>query len=248
MGAARVRRAKSWQRSVISDDILWGIRYVSMIPIQLIIFDLDGTLIDSLEDLAAATNHMLTSLGRKPAGLEQVRGYVGQGARRLVAKAMPTATIEEVEIGINLFLTYNEAHIVDRTSLYPGAMETLAELRDRGMTMAVVSNKNVALCRKVLSTLDADGYFAAIIGADSLALRKPSPEPLLMVLRELGMAADSALMVGDSINDIAAGNAAGIATVGCTFGYGDFAELENATWKIDSIGELLKLPVLQDRA
>ncbi|MEA5112826.1 MAG: HAD-IIIA family hydrolase [Geobacteraceae bacterium] len=219
-----------------------------MTTIQLIIFDLDGTLIDSLDDLAAATNHMLTSLGRKPVGLDQVRGYVGQGARRLVERAMPAATGEEIEIGINLFVTYNEAHIVDRTRLYLGAMETLSALRDRGMTMAVVSNKNVALCRKVLSTLDADGFFATVIGADSVALRKPSPEPLLMVLRQLGVTADRALMVGDSINDIAAGNAAGIATVGCTFGYGDLAELENATWRIDSVPELLQLPVLRDRA
>lgn len=219
-----------------------------MTPIQLIIFDLDGTLIDSLEDLAAATNHMLTSLGRKPVGLEQVRGYVGKGARRLVEQAMPAATIEEIEIGLNVFLTYNEAHIVDRTRLYPGAMETLAALRDSGMTLAVVSNKNVALCRKVLSTLAADGFFATVIGADSLSFRKPSPEPLIMVLRELGVTADRVLMVGDSINDIAAGNAAGIATVGCTFGYGDIAELENSTWKIDSIDELLKLPVLRDRS
>lgn len=219
-----------------------------MTTIQLIIFDLDGTLIDSLEDLAAATNHMLTSLGRKPVGLEQVRGYVGQGARRLVERAMPVATAEEIEIGINIFLTYNEAHIVDRTRLYPGAMETLAELRKAGMTMAVVSNKNVALCRKVLSTLDADGFFATVIGADSTALRKPSPEPLLMVLRKLGVAADRALMVGDSINDIAAGNAAGIATVGCTFGYGDMTELEDATWRIGSIPELLEVPALRDRS
>lgn len=219
-----------------------------MTSIQLIIFDLDGTLIDSLDDLAAATNHMLTSMGRKPVGLDQVRGYVGQGARRLVERAMPVATAEEIEIGLNIFLTYNEAHIVDRTRLYPGVRETLSELRDAGVTMAVVSNKNVALCRKVLTTLDADRFFDAVIGADSLALRKPSPEPLFMVLRQLGAPSDRALMVGDSINDIAAGNAAGIATVGCTFGYGDLKELENATWRIDSVPELLRLPFLRDRS
>src|SRR5512137_1608621 len=125
-----------------------------MTSIKLIIFDLDGTLIDSLDDLAAATNHMLTSMGRKPVGLDQVRGYVGQGARRLVERAMPAATAEEIEIGLNVFLTYNEAHIVDRTRLYPGVRETLSELRDAGVAMAVVSNKNVALCLKVLKTLD----------------------------------------------------------------------------------------------
>ncbi|HOI15211.1 MAG TPA: HAD hydrolase-like protein, partial [Geobacteraceae bacterium] len=99
-----------------------------MDTIDLIIFDLDGTLIDSLDDLADATNHMLTSLGRKAVSLDQVRGYVGQGARRLVEKAMPDAVAEEIEIGLSVFLAYNEEHIVDKTRLYPGVEETLSAL------------------------------------------------------------------------------------------------------------------------
>jgi phosphoglycolate phosphatase len=101
---------------------------------------------------------MLTSLGRKPATLEQVRGYVGQGARRLVERAMPNAAAEEIEIGISVFLAYNEEHIVDKTRLYPGVVETLSALRRAGKTLAVVSNKNVSLCSKVLTTLEADRY------------------------------------------------------------------------------------------
>ena len=196
-----------------------------MDTIDLILFDLDGTLIDSLDDLADATNHMLTSLGRKGASLEQVRGYVGQGARRLVERAMPDAPAEEIEAGLSLFLAYNEEHIVDKTRLYPGVAETLAALRRAGKTLAVVSNKNVALCRKVLTTLKADCHFACIVGADSLTERKPSPEPLFKVMADLGFSPGQTAIVGDSINDIAAGKAAGIATVGCTFGYGGRAEI-----------------------
>ncbi len=219
-----------------------------MEKIRLIIFDLDGTLIDSLDDLAAATNHMLTSLGRKTASREQVRGYVGQGARRLVEKAMPNAVPEEIEIGLSLFLDYNEEHIVDRTRLYPGVRETLNTLRDTGVAMAVVSNKNVALCRKVLITLDAESYFATVIGADSLKFRKPSPEPLLMVLRDLGIPSGQAVMVGDSCNDIDAGRAAGVPTIGCTWGYGDPRELKDAEYLIDSFPEILDLPIFQHRS
>jgi phosphoglycolate phosphatase len=214
--------------------------------IDLILFDLDGTLIDSLDDLANATNHMLLSLGRPAATQEQVRSYVGQGARRLVERAMPDAAVDEIEQGLSLFLDYNEEHIVDRTRLYPGAAEMLTALRDAGLTLAVVSNKNVALCTKVLTTLEADGFFACVIGADSLAERKPSPEPLLKVLRDLGVPPERAVMVGDSINDIAAGQAAGMATIGCTFGYGDLAEIEDADFLIDSLPELLKLPLLSE--
>jgi len=214
-----------------------------MDTIDLIIFDLDGTLIDSLADLADATNHMLTSLGRKAASLEQVRGYVGQGARRLVERAMPDAVAEEIEIGLSVFLAYNEEHIVDKTRLYPGAEETLSILRDSGKTLAVVSNKNVALCRKVLNTLKADGFFQCIIGADSLRERKPSPEPLRKVMGDLGFIPERTAMVGDSINDIAAGKAAGILTIGCSFGYGDRSEIAGADYIIETPSALLKLPL-----
>jgi len=219
-----------------------------MIPVKLIIFDLDGTLIDSLDDLAAATNHMLTSLGRTPVSRDRVRGFVGQGARRLAEKAMPNAAPEEIEIGLSLFLAFNEEHIVDRTRLYPGVRETLTLLREKGLILTVVSNKNVALCRKVLSTLGAEEFFAAVIGADSLALRKPSAEPLLMVLREFDVAAGNAVIVGDSINDIAAGKAANMRTVGCTFGYGDPSEIEDADFLIGTLPELLELPLFTTTA
>ena len=110
--------------------------------------------------------------------------------------------------------------------------------------MAVVTNKNVSLSRTLLATLDLDGFFHGIYGADSLPARKPSPEPLLHVMAEFGFSADATLMVGDSINDIAAGNGAGVATVGCTWGYGSAAELITAAWRIDSFVELLSLPPL----
>jgi len=209
--------------------------------IELILFDLDGTLIDSLDDLANATNHMLLSLGRAAVTREQVRGYVGQGARRLVERAMPDAATEEIERGLSLFLVYNEEHIVDRTRLYPGVVETLTTLRNAGMTLVIVSNKNVALCCKVLKTLGADGFFASVIGADSLPERKPSPEPLLKVLRDFGIPPERAVMVGDSVNDIAAGKAAGMVTIGCTFGYGEMAEIADADYLIDSLPGLLEL-------
>ena len=209
--------------------------------IELVLFDLDGTLIDSLDDLANATNHMLLSLGRAAVTREQVRGYVGQGARRLVERAMPDAATDEIERGLSLFLVYNEEHIVDRTRLYPGVVETLTTLRNADMTLVIVSNKNVALCCKVLKTLGADGYFASVIGADSLPERKPSAEPLLKVLRDFGIPPERAVMVGDSVNDIAAGKAAGMVTIGCTFGYGEMAEIADADYLIDSLPGLLEL-------
>jgi phosphoglycolate phosphatase len=212
-------------------------------PIDLIIFDLDGTLIDSLPDLADATNHMLTTLGRPRIDQDAVRRLVGQGARRLVERALPGASEDVIAQGLDLFLDYNHHHIADRTVLYPGVMETLDALKQRGIRMAIISNKNVTLCREVISVLGAEHYFEEILGADSLPFRKPSPEPVLKLLADFELAPERATLVGDSINDIAAGKGAGVVTVGCTWGYGDSEELAEADYRVDSFYELSDIPL-----
>jgi phosphoglycolate phosphatase len=211
---------------------------------KLLIFDLDGTLIDSLADLTDATNHMLGKFRRHALGPEDVRRLVGQGARNLVKRAMPGATPNEVERGLAAFLAYNGAHLADRTRLYPDVPETLARLQAAGSTLAVISNKNEDLCRQVLALLGIDTRFAAVLGADSLPFRKPSPEPVLKLLSDFGVSAGASAMVGDSINDIAAGKGAGVITIGCTYGYGDMAELADADFRIDRFSELVDLPLL----
>jgi phosphoglycolate phosphatase len=212
-------------------------------PNKLLIFDLDGTLIDSLDDLTDATNHMLAGFDRSALTPQEVRLLVGQGARNLVMRAMPGATDDDIERGLAAFIAYNEAHIADRTLPYPGVVETLARLRDGGSPMAIVSNKNVALCRKILAILGIEGYFMAVLGADSLPSRKPSPEPVLKLVHDFGLAPVDAVMVGDSINDIAAGRGAGVVTVGCTWGYGDISELAEADYRIDRFADLPGLPL-----
>jgi phosphoglycolate phosphatase len=214
-------------------------------PISLIIFDLDGTLTDSLDDLTDATNRMLAHLARPSLTSREVRALVGQGARRLVERALPGASGAAIEAGLALFLDYNERHIADKTRLYPGVSETLGVLRAQGKRLAVVSNKNVALCRRLLAALDAGAFFDAVLGADSLPFRKPSPEPLLHLVREFGARPDETAMVGDSINDIAAGLGAGVVTIGCRYGYGEPAELADADYRIDAFAELLGLPLLR---
>jgi phosphoglycolate phosphatase len=212
--------------------------------IKLLIFDLDGTLIDSLPDLVDATNHMRASFGLSPLTGEQVRKLVGQGARSLVARALPSATTEQVEQGLELFIGYNLLHIADKTALYPGVEETLQALEGRGIPLCVLSNKNVALCREVLSRLGIARYFPVVFGADSLPFRKPAPEPVLALLKEFSVPAGECAMVGDSINDIAAGQGAGVITVGCDYGYGDSSELEGADYRVADFASLLKLQIM----
>lgn len=215
-----------------------------MASIELVIFDLDGTLVDSIPDLTDAVNEFLRASGRPALAMEDVKRLVGKGARNLVERALGNGTEEEVEKALAIFLAYNDAHIADKTIMYPGVAETLHELRRQGIRMAVVTNKTEFLSRKLLSVIGIDRYFDSILGADSLPFRKPSPEPVLKALADLKIAPSGAIMVGDSINDIAAGRAAGVVTVGCTFGYGTDAELSQAEYRIDSMGQLLQLPIL----
>jgi len=215
-----------------------------MSSIKLLIFDLDGTLIDSLPDLTDATNLIRAGRGLSRLDVEDVRKLVGQGARSLVERALPGATVGEVEEGLDAFLAYSRAHLADKTRAYPGVRETLQALEGLEIPMCVLSNKNVDLCREVLLQLGLGGNFADVFGADSFPFKKPSPEPILALLKEFGVSAGECVMVGDSINDIAAGGGAGVLTVGCSYGYGDLSELIGADYQVADFPSLLELPIL----
>jgi phosphoglycolate phosphatase len=215
-----------------------------MPPIKLLIFDLDGTLIDSLPDLTDAANEVRRHFRLPLLSPEEVRRLVGQGARSLVSRALPIASPAQIEEGLKIFLDYNLAHITDKTRVYPGVPETLEALQGQDLRLCVLSNKNVALCREVLARLGIEKYFPTVMGADSMPYRKPSPEPVLALLKEFGVAARESAMVGDSINDISAGGGAGVVTIGCSYGYGDSTELSGAEFVVPDFPSLLALPIL----
>ena len=206
-----------------------------------VLFDLDGTLVDSLDDLTAAVNHLLADFGKPVLNTDAVRRMIGKGARNLVQQALSTDAPESVERGLQLFLAYNARHIADKSRLYPGARETLEQLAAAGMRLAIVSNKNEALSRLILQTLHVEQFFSVISGGDSHAELKPSPLPLLRVMEQLGTTLESTAMVGDSINDILAGRRAGMITIGCNWGFGDPKELADANRMVASCAELTQL-------
>ncbi|TCP71349.1 HAD family hydrolase [Sphingomonas sp. PP-CE-1G-424] len=209
-------------------------------------FDLDGTLLDTSGDLAAAVNHALITAGRPELSVEQVKPMIGGGARHMLKQGL-TATGGYDEAMLDTLhaklLAYYEANICVLTKPYPGAIEALDALAANGVTLGIVTNKIERFARTVLDQLGLTDRFACILGGDTLAESKPSPMPILKMVRlcrESGSGGGRAAFVGDSIFDIQAGQAAGLPTIACSFGFlmQPVAEL-GADAVIDGYAELL---------
>jgi phosphoglycolate phosphatase len=185
----------------------------------LVVFDLDGTLIDSRADLTAAVNHVLRRSALPELPLEVVVGYVGDGARLLVQRALGAAHHALFDEGFRQFLAYYGAHLLDQTRPYPGVPEMLVALAARGVTPAVLSNKPEAMSRAILDGVGLSSRFAAVLGGDSLPARKPDPVGVKHLCALTGVPAGRVLVVGDSPVDLRTAQAAGVAFCGVAWGF-----------------------------
>lgn len=212
---------------------------------ELIIFDLDGTLIDSTGDIAWAVNRTLNSLGRDGVGTETVKSSVGWGVRSLLENLMPGEDPQVIDEARGVFLEYYGGHLDVETHLYAGAVETLEHFKARGKKLALVTNKPVALTDRVLEAFAINGFFEMVLGGDSLPRKKPHPEPLLKVVEELQVPAERTVFVGDSAIDCETGRRAGIATIGAAYGFRGRGELVEAGCDIviESLDELKEIVV-----
>lgn len=189
-----------------------------------ILFDLDGTLVDSVPDLARCVNAALASVGHAAADEDRVRVWVGNGAARLLHRALtgcPEGVAPAALHGqaMAVFNAHYAAEPCRDSRLYPGVAATLAALAGAGIRLGCVTNKPHRFVGPLLAALGLGGCFASVIGGDSTARLKPDPLPVLAALSGLGVAAERCLLVGDSHIDMAAGRAAGVATVAVTYGY-----------------------------
>ncbi len=193
--------------------------------VKCILFDLDGTLIDSVPDLAVALNKMLVDIELSAVAEELAREWVGNGAAKLVERALCHHGINGDELkeihtkALELFLAHYANCCADKTVLYEGVAEALAEFKHQKITMAIVTNKPRRFIAPILEHLAIDDYFALLLGGDELTHKKPHPEPLLHCIEALNMDACNVLMVGDSRNDIEAARAANIPVVAMNYGY-----------------------------
>jgi phosphoglycolate phosphatase len=190
---------------------------------RLAVFDLDGTLVDSLDDLHASVNHALRVVGLPLRTRDEVRGFVGEGARVLLAKAVSPRD-ELLEQALAAWRAHYEAHCLDRTRAYPGIESLLA---GAGRILAVHTNKPGAMSRKILAGLGLLPRFAAVVGGDD-AQPKPDPTGLLEIMVQVGASPGETVVIGDSRHDVATARAAGVAIVAVTWGLSSRADLAQA--------------------
>lgn len=202
----------------------------------LVIFDLDGTLCDTLEDITGAVNGALVRLGRPPLTPEQVRGRVGHGARVLMQQCLGGSDVD-LETAYRSFLELYRGRCLVKTAPYPGVPEGLARLRN--VPKVVFSNKPVEMTRRIIDGLNLARHFIGVYGAGSFERKKPDPQPIRAILKQHG--SSHGIMVGDSGVDLQAARAAGLPFIGVEYGFGRPEELEGADARARDFGEVVRL-------
>ncbi|MCC6764838.1 MAG: HAD-IA family hydrolase [Deltaproteobacteria bacterium] len=200
-----------------------------------VVLDLDGTLVDTKDDLAAGVNVALGALGLPPEDPRTLLGYVGNGARVLLERALGAAHGDRVEAGLDIFMPWYREHLLDHADVYPGLRAVLERLAGEGAVFSVLTNKPADMSAKILAGLDLEALCPRLIGGDTLPVRKPDPTGLRQLVEAVGVAPAATLMVGDSAVDVATGRNAAIATCAVLWGFngaavrGAGADVEIAT-------------------
>jgi phosphoglycolate phosphatase len=215
---------------------------------NVLLFDLDGTLIDSVPDLALAVNSTLADFKRAQYDEDHIRGWVGNGVGVLMARALSgSSTVDEkldkslIADAVTIFSNYYKQYLCVKSALYKGVKPGLQALKSAGYRLAIVTNKPEQFIPPILDGFEISDLFELKIGGDTLPQKKPHPAQLLLALKELNVSAEESVMVGDSKNDILAAKAAGIDSIGLTYGYnyGENIAACGPDWCFDSFDELV---------
>jgi len=215
---------------------------------NVLLFDLDGTLVDSAPDLALAVNRTLLDFGRAEFNQHTIHHWVGNGAKVLIERALSGSAEIDPQLdpalsqdALAIFLTHYQQCLCVESSLYDDVKDGLLSLKNAGFRLAIITNKPAIFIEPILTGLGINNVFELLIGGDSLPERKPHPAPLHYALEQLKVSAQQCVMIGDSKNDILAAKAANIDSVGLTYGYnyGEDINQYQPQWCFDTFAELL---------
>ncbi|HBY86166.1 MAG TPA: phosphoglycolate phosphatase [Colwellia sp.] len=215
---------------------------------NVLLFDLDGTLVDSAPDLALAVNRTLEDLNKATFDQDTIHHWVGNGAKVLIERALSGSAIIDIELdetltkdALTIFLAHYQQCLCIESVLYDDVREGLLSLKSAGYRLAIITNKPAIFIQPILTGLGIDNLFELLIGGDTLAEKKPHPAQLHYALEQLNVTAEECVMIGDSKNDILAAKAANIDSVGLTYGYnyGEDINQYQPQWCFDTFAELL---------
>lgn len=217
---------------------------------KLLLFDLDGTLINSVPDLASSVNYMLKQMNKDIFEEDIIRQWVGNGAATLVKRALSGIAIvddfvedERYEEALQIFLDYYENNLCQNTYLFENVKPTLEKLKKDGYILTIVTNKPYEFVQPILDTLGLKDIFQECLGANSLKKKKPDPMPLLFLCKKFNVEVSQAVMIGDSKNDIVAANNCSMQSIGVTYGYnyGEEITTYNPTKTINKFEDILNI-------
>ena len=212
-----------------------------MKKISLIVYDFDGTLVDTFADIAGSVNLALTEMGLNPLDKKTIRGNIGSGMFNLMTRSLMKSGCNDIETSVLLFQKHYSLHLLDQTNFYPNGKEIVKYFFDK--KNAILSNKPISFIEKILKALSFSKPFDSIIGGDSLDVKKPDPKGLLLMMNKFSCSPENTLMVGDSAIDIETGKHAGVITCGVTYGLGNLDSLTNSNpdYLIDNLSQLKSL-------
>ncbi len=219
-----------------------------MKSIKFILFDLDGTLVDSLADLTFCVDAMLKFFDLSPSSEEKVCYWIGHGAESLINQALTEAVGKNSadtmhKQAVSVFMDVCKDNLCVRTKLYPQVREALTDFKSKNYKLGCVTNKPESLTRSLLDLMEMNYFFDVVVGGDTMPKKKPDPLPLLFAIEKLGFDPEEGIMVGDSLNDIQAAKNAKIKSVAVTYGYnyGKDIRESNPDWVIEGFGELMEI-------